>query len=290
MPLNLDAIGSTSEPTTRSWTSKDALLYAVAVGAGSEDVTQELQFTPENSHRVEQQVLPTFAVVLGMGAGGHLKRMGTFNPAMLVHAEQSVELHRPIPPVGTAIVTGTLVDIVDKRSGALVVSQTRAVDEADGAPLFSTSSSLFIRGEGGFAPDDGPRSPPPSDPSGPPDAVVTAATLPQQALIYRLCGDRNPLHSDPGFAARAGFDRPILHGLCTYGFAGRALLHTLCGSDPANFRSMTGRFSRPVMPGQQLTTEIWTDGEGDDGTKAAIFRTTVDHGTVVIDRGRCTYV
>ena len=116
-----------------------------------------------------------------------------------------------------------------------------------------------------------------------PDYVVSQATLPQQALLYRLCGDRNPLHADPAFARAGGFDRPILHGLCTYGFAGRALLHTLCGSDPARFAGMSGRFTRPVLPGQTLTTRIWVEAPTD-----ARFQTLTDDGTVVIDRGRCT--
>ena len=286
VPLNLSAIGAVSDPIERTWTSKDALLYAVAVGAGSPDVTSELAFTTENSYGVEQAVLPTYVVLLG--AGGGFRDIGTFNPAMLVHAEQSVELHQPLPVEGRVLVTGELVDILDKRSGALVVSESRAVDAESGAPVFTARSSAFIRGEGGFA--DGastPRSPAPDAPPVPeraPDHEVTFPTLPQQALLYRLCGDRNPLHSDPSFAARAGFDRPILHGLCTYGFAGRALLHALCDGDPTRFRSMAGRFTSPVWPGESLTTSMWVDGD------VAAFKTTSSSGAVVIDRGRCGFV
>jgi acyl dehydratase len=271
VPLNLTAIGSVSDPIERTWTSKDALLYAVAVGAGSPDVTNELTFTTENSHGVDQQVLPTYVVLLG--AGGGFRDIGTFNPAMLVHAEQSIELHQPLPVEGRVSVTGELVDILDKRSGALV---------------FTARSSAFIRGEGGFAGEGGstPRRPAPEAPPVPeraPDHEVTFQTLAHQALIYRLCGDRNPLHSDPTFAARAGFDRPILHGLCTYGFAGRALLQALCGGDPARFLSMAGRFTSPVWPGESLTTTMWVDGD------VAAFRTTSSSGAVVIDRGRCRF-
>jgi acyl dehydratase len=286
MPLNLSAIGSTSEPIERTWTSKDALLYAVAVGAGSPDVTRELAFTTENSHDVEQRVLPTYVVLLG--AGGGFRDIGTFNPAMLVHAEQSIELHGPLPVEGRVSVTGELVDILDKRSGALIVSESRAVDATTGDPVFTARSSAFIRGEGGFAGEGGstPRKPAPDAPVVPeraPDHEVTFTTLPQQALLYRLCGDRNPLHSDPTFAARAGFDRPILHGLCTYGFAGRALLQALCDGDPARFLSMAGRFTSPVWPGESLTTSIWVDGD------TAAFRTTSSSGAVVIDKGRCGF-
>jgi acyl dehydratase len=231
-------------------------------------------------------VLPTYGVLVGAGGGSVLRSIGTFNPAMLVHAEQAIELHRPLTPEGRLVVTGRLTDIVDKRSGALVVTEAEGVDPASGAPVLTTRSSVFIRGEGGFAPDGGERTggaAAPSVPDRAPDQSVTYQTLPHQALVYRLSGDRNPLHSDPAFATLAGFDRPILHGLCTYGFTGRALLHLLCGSDPARFRSMDGRFTKPVLPGQALTIDVWVDGEG-----AATFRTSAD-GEVVIDRGRCTY-
>jgi len=290
MPLDLNAIGTVGEPVERRWTSKDALLYAVGVGAGYPDPSAELAFTTENSHDVVQQVLPTFGVLLGAGGGGHMRSIGTFNRAMLVHAEQAIELHRPLAPEGTVTVTGTLVDILDKRSGALVVSETKAVAPDTGELVFTTRSGSFIRGEGGFAAADSeaaavapPKAPPPA-PEGPPDHTVTYSTLPHQALLYRLSGDRNPLHSDPTFASSAGFDRPILHGLCTYGFTGRALLHALCGSDPSRFRSMSGRFTKPVLPGQDLTIHMWVDEDG----RAATFRTIAD-GATVMDRGRCTF-
>jgi acyl dehydratase len=315
MPLNLDAIGTVGDPVERSWHARDALLYAVAVGAGAVDPTDELAFTTENSRDVRQKVLPTFAVVVGMGGGGVLRNVGTFNPAMLVHAEQAFELHRPLRPEGTVRITSRLVDIADKGKGALVVTESEAVDPASGDPVFTTRSGMFIRGEGGFASESerasgsgsaggsaggGPaakfaaKSAAPPVPERPADHVVSYPTLPHQALVYRLCGDRNPLHSDPAFAALAGFDRPILHGLCTYGFTGRALLHTLCGSDPARLRSMYGRFSRPVLPGDTLTISIWLDdapdGDASGGDAGgASFQTTTGDGTVVIDRGRCTF-
>jgi acyl dehydratase len=285
MPVNLAAIGTVGEPIERGWTSADALLYAVAVGAGA-DPLEDLAFTTENSSGIDQQVLPTFGVVLAQGSGSVLRHVGSFNPAMLVHAEQAIDLAGPLPASGSVRVTATLADIQDKRTGALVVTEAAAVDAASGEPCFTTRSSVFLRGEGGFATGERPSGQSaPVPPDRPPDEAVTQATLPHQALLYRLCGDRNPLHSDPKFAAAGGFARPILHGLCTYGFAGRALLATLCGNDPARFRSMAGRFSHPVVPGRALTTQIWATGAGE-----ASFRTQTDDGTVVIDRGRCSYL
>jgi acyl dehydratase len=279
MALNHSLVGVPGEPQERSWDSKDALLYAVGVGAGLGDPLQELEFTTENSEGIEQQVLPTYAVLIAQGrTSGSL---GDFDRAMLVHAEQAVELHRPLPVEGTVRTTSTVTGIYDKGSGALVVTENVAVDAATGEPLATTRSSAFIRGEGGFGGERG------SDaawdrPDRAPDHQVTYQTRPEQALVYRLSGDRNPLHVDPKFAARGGFDRPILHGLCTYGVTGRALLHVLCDSDPARFGSMSGRFSRPVWPGEALTVSVWRP----DGSDTALFQTTKDDGTVVIDRGR----
>jgi acyl dehydratase len=279
MALNHSLVGVAGEPQERSWNSKDALLYAVGVGAGLGDPLAELEFTTENSEGIEQKVLPTYAVLIAQGRTSG--RLGDFDPAMLVHAEQAVELHRPLPVEGTVRTTSTVTGIYDKGSGALVVTENVAVDAATGEPLATTRSSAFIRGEGGFGGERG------SDaawdrPDRAPDHQVTYQTRPEQALVYRLSGDRNPLHVDPKFAARGGFDRPILHGLCTYGVTGRALLHVLCDSDPARFGSMSGRFSRPVWPGEALTVSVWRP----DGSDTALFQTTKDDGTVVIDRGR----
>jgi acyl dehydratase len=278
VPINPDAVGSTSEPTERSWTSKDALLYAVGVGAGAIDPTGfELEFTTENSKDVDQKVLPTFAVIIGAG-GGAMRNVGSFNQAMLVHGEQAIELHRPIPVEGAVRVTGSITGIYDKGSGAVIATSSEAVDAVTGEAMFTTRSSVFIRGEGGFGGERGP-SEKVEFPDRKPDHSVTYSTRSDQALLYRLSGDRNPLHSDPKFAEMASFPKPILHGLCTYGFTGRALLHTLCGSDPARFKSMEGRFSKPVFPGQDLTVNMWVDGD------TALFRTEAD-GATVIDQGR----
>jgi acyl dehydratase len=282
MPINPDAVGYTSEPTQASWDSKDCLLYALGVGAGAIDPTGfELEFTTENSQDVTQRVFPTFPVVVGGvgGGGGAFATLGSFNPAMLVHGEQSVELHGSLPVAGTVESVTTITGIYDKGSAAVVVTTTVATDTATRQPLWTTSSSLFIRGEGGWGGDRGPSSPP-GVPERDPDHSTTYSTRSDQALLYRLSGDRNPLHSDPKFAAMGGFDRPILHGLCTFGFTGRALLHTLCGSDPDRFVSMAARFSKPVLPGEDLTVAMWETGKN-----SAMFRTTAGGG-VVIDAGR----
>jgi acyl dehydratase len=280
MPINPDAVGQESDPVSTSWTSKDALLYAVGIGAG----TDELAFTTENTNGVDQRVFPTMAVVLGWGTGSAMRGIGSFNPAMLVHGEQRVTLHKPIPPEGSATLKSKLVGIYDKGKAAVVATETTATDEADGTPLYTNYSSAFIRGEGGWGGDRGPSGPRNVPPERDPDHQVTYQTSPDQALVYRLSGDRNPLHSDPSFAAMGGFDRPILHGLCTYGFTGRALLHTLCGSDPARFQHIEGRFSSPVLPGDALTISMWETGPGE-----AVFTTSKQDGTVVIDQGGLRY-
>jgi len=280
MPLNHDIVGVPSDPAERSWTSADVLLYALAVGAGQPDPLAELEFTTENSIGVTTRVLPTFANLLARGARG--RSLGNFNPAALLHGEQAFDLHGPIPVEGTARTISTVTGIYDKGSGALVVTESRSVDAATGTPLATTRSAVFIRGEGGFGGERGPSGTDWDMPSRSPDATVKYQTRPEQALLYRLTGDRNPLHSDPEFAAKGGLERPILHGMCTYGFTGRALLHAVCGSDPARFHAMEARFTHPVLPGDELTVSIWVDG----GT--AYFRTT-SNGSTVIDRGRLRF-
>jgi len=283
MPINPDAVGSKGDAHEHSWSSKDAILYALGVGAGAADPFAELEFTTENTKDVAQQVLPTMAVVLGVGGTGAMANIGSFNPAMLVHGEQGIELFGPLPVDGTVSTVGEITGIYDKGKGAVVEMTSMSTDVATGKELFSNRTQLFIRGEGGWGGDRGPSGAKNAAPEREPDEAVTYETRTDQALIYRLSGDRNPLHSDPSFAAMGGFDRPILHGLCTYGFTGRALLHTLCGGDPARFRSVEGRFSSPVLPGEALTVKMWVDGD------AAVFQTTGGDGRVVLDAGRCTF-
>lgn len=285
MPMNLDAVGQRVGPVTIRWDSTDALLYALGVGAGQDDPLAELAFTTENSAGVDQQVLPTFGAILTTfrppAEGGARPRIdfGTFNPAFVVHAEESVELSRPLPASGEIRVSSQLVGIYDKGSGALVetVAHGHMDGDPDDEPTVVTRMSIFIRGEGGFG-VTGP-SDPWVVPDREPDRVIVASTRPDQALLYRLSGDRNPLHSDPAFAERAGFPKPILHGMCTYGVVGRVLLRDLAGGDPARFAGIAGRFSKPVYPGDRLEVAVWEDGD------RALFRVTGPRGDVVLDRG-----
>ena len=289
MGLNLDAVGAVSEPAERSWDHKDALLYALGVGAGALDPTGfELDLTTENSVGIAQRVLPTFTTIVGQG-GGARASLGDFDPAMLVHGEQAIRLHGEIPTEGTVSTTTTVAGMYDKGSAGLVVLESESRHAASGELAFTSRSALFIRGAGGFG---GPRNPEGDEesaraaeplPTREPDEVVTYGTRQDQALLYRLSGDRNPLHSDPTFAKRAGFDRPILHGLCTYGFTGRALLHAVCASDPSRFGAMRARFSKPTLPGDTLTVSVWDIGETDPGSYR--FRTDTQRGETVIDAG-----
>jgi acyl dehydratase len=277
-------VGAESGTTEAYWTSKDCLLYAIGVGMGTDD----LAFTTENTAGVDQQVLPTFACVamaperIKSSSGDNMfAKIGTFNPAMLVHGEQGVTLPGPLPTEAEFSTKGKITGVYDKGSGAVVTFESEATDTKTGNALFTLRQSIFIRGEGGFGGERGP-STPKFEPDRKPDEVVTYATRPDQALIYRLSGDRNPLHSDPSFAKMGGFDRPILHGLCSFGFTGRALLRVLCDNDPSRFRSVDARFSKPVFPGDDLTVSIWVDGD------TATFRTERAPGEVVIDNGVCT--
>jgi len=237
----------------------------------------ELEFTTENSDGITQRALPTMGVVIG---GARTPDFGSFNPVFLLHAEQQITCHREIPAEGSGIATGRVGNIYDKGKAALVYLETDVVG-TNGEALWSTSAGLFLGGEGGWGGDRGPSNDW-AAPDRDPDHVVSTATRNDQALLYRLSGDRNPLHSDPTFAAAAGFDTPILHGLCTYGFTGRALLHAACGSDPARFGSLGGRFKSPVVPGEVLDVHAWeVDGE------TVLFQTRVGD-RVVFDAGVMT--
>ena len=281
MSIDVNCVGSEGAPVTASWTSKDCLLYALGVGAGNPDPLDELAFTTENSIGVTQRALPTFPIVIGALDASLMGKLGDFNRAMLVHAEQEIELHQPVPVEGTATGHSRITAIYDKGSGAVGIMEGTSVDP-NGKPLWTTRTSVFIRGEGGFGGDRGP-SGGSTTPTTEPNRVVSYTTRPDQALLYRLSGDRNPLHADPTFAARGGFPKPILHGLCTYGVTGRALLHAVCGSDPDRFKAIKGRFTKPVMPGATLVVKIWTDG-----TDTAQFVTSVEGDSVLV--GSLTYV
>lgn len=287
MPINPDALGAKGAPVERSWNSKDCLLYALGVGAGMDDpVGSELEFTTENSHDVTQRALPTMCVVLGDGMGANpdspLRRLGSFNPALLLHGEQTITLHRPLPTEATISTVAEITGVYDKGKAAVVEITSRASDTADGQPMYTNVATLVLRGEGGFGGDRGPSAAGTDRPDRDPEAVVSYTTRTDQALLYRLNGDRNPLHSDPAFAALAGFDRPILHGLCTYGFTGRALLAAVCDGDPERFGAMYGRFTAPVFPGDRLDVQIWIDGERAWYRTLVADRPVIDNGTLTL--------
>jgi acyl dehydratase len=279
MALNLEAIGEDWDAGECSWTHKDAILYALGVGAGAVDPHDELAFTTENSHGVTQRVLPTFAVVANTmhGPSKAGPKYGDFPLGNVLHAEQSVTLHADLPVEGSARLTSRIAAMYDKGKDALIVVETAATDAKSGEPVYDTRSTIFVRGEGGFGGERG-ASHSVAIPDRAADHVVTYSTRADQALLYRLSGDTNPLHADPWFAKAAGLERPILHGLCTFGFTGRALLHAVCDSAPSRFGSMSTRFSAPVLPGQDLEVHIWVQDD------LATFQTRVD-GAVVLDRG-----
>lgn len=273
MPINPEAVGVKGQPSRRSWTSKDALLYAVGIGAG----TDELQYTTENTKDIDQKVFPTFAVIVG-GGGIPMKAAGSFDPTLMVHGEQGIELLSEIPAEGEIESVGECTAIYDKGSAAVLEFTSESKNVVTGEVLLRTRTSLFCRGEGGWGGDRGP-SEKIVFPNRAPDQEVSYTTREDQALTYRLSGDRNPLHSDPSFSAMGGFEKPILHGLCTYGFTGRGLLNKLCGGEAGRFKSMNARFSKPVIPGDTLTVSMWVEGS------EALFRTTNQAGDVVIDQG-----
>lgn len=283
MPINHDAVGAKGEARRASWDSDRCLLYALGVGAGGQDpVGGELEFTTENTAGVTQRVLPTFCVVSGFTARGGrsaMSALGTYDTRMMVHGEQGIVLHREIPVSGEIEIVDEITGVYDKGRGAVVAAKTVATLVSDGAPLFDATSAIFIRGEGGWGGDRGPSDPVNVAPDRAPDVSISYQTREDQALLYRLSGDKNPLHSDKQFSDAGGFPRPILHGLCTYGFTGRALLHGLCDGDPARFKAMDGRFTSPVMPGEALTVDMWVDGNH------AIFQTKGSDGRVVVNNG-----
>ena len=277
MAIDPSAVGVKGEPSKRSWTSKDALLYAVGIGAGLDD----LKFATENTKDLVQKVYPTFAVIIG-GGGIPMNKVGSFNPALMVHGEQGIELLGEIPSDGEIESVGECTAIYDKESAAVLEFASESKNLHTGEVILRTRTSLFCRGEGGFGGERGENAKV-EFPDRSPDHQMVYQTREDQALIYRLSGDRNPLHSDPSFAKMGGFDRPILHGLCTYGYTGRGLLAKLCDSDPSRFKSMNARFSKPVYPGDKLTVSMWVDGNN------ALFKTTNQDGDVVIDQGQCVF-
>ena len=287
MAIDPSAIGAVTEPKIYDWTERDTLLYALGVGAG----TGDLAYTTENSHDIPQQVLPTFAVICCMGFAA-APLVGSFNWGMLLHGSQEIRLSAPLPPSGSLSVVAEVADIQDKGPGknAILILRARGTDPATGAQVAETLTTLVIRGDGGFGGQPGQRAAAPEFPDREPDARIALPTRDDQALIYRLSGDRNPLHSDPWFAREmAGFPTPILHGLCTYGVTGRALLAELAGGQAARLTAVAARFSAPVFPGETLTTSIWRTESG-----RAVYRTEAagpdgSNARVVLDDGVAHY-
>lgn len=257
MPIDPRIVGKELKPLDFVYQNRDLILYALGIGAGAGK--DELKFVYES----ELQALPTFGVIPPFPAlSGFIDLKGVeINPAMLLHGEQYLELYRPIPPEGRVTSYPRISALYDKGKGALIEIEATTKDER-GDALFLNRFGVFIRGEGGFGGEKGP-DPGHFPPEREPDQVVSLPTLPQQALIYRLSGDYNPLHADPDFAAMGGFPRPILHGLCTMGFACRAVLRAYGENNPANFKAMKVRFSRPVFPGEVIVTEMWQENTGE---------------------------
>jgi acyl dehydratase len=274
MALNFDLVGVPTAPRVHAYSWKDAVLYALGVGARLPD---ELDYLYEGAG---PRVLPTFAVVPSFDAMVDVcSRLGA-NMAMVVHGEQTIRLHRPIPPQGSFATTAVVTGIYDKGKGALCVVEASTRDER-GEPVFDNVFSIFVRGAGGFGGERGPQVTAPEPPEGAAPAFsITETTTAEQAALYRLSGDLNPLHIAPAMAQAVGFERPILHGLCTYGFAGRALLRAACGGDPARLLSLSARFSAPVLPGDALTTQGWQVEPN-----RWLLRVTTGDGKVVLSNG-----
>ncbi|MCW5731240.1 MAG: MaoC family dehydratase N-terminal domain-containing protein [Alphaproteobacteria bacterium] len=259
-----------------SYRAKDTILYALGLGLGHDPMDEkQLRFVYEDGLKA----LPTLAVVLGY-PGFWLKNPETgADWRRVLHGEQGLVLHRPLPAEGTVIGRARVIEIFDKgkEKGALMYSTREVFDKASGDLLCTLNSTTFMRGDGGFGGPGGPTRDPHPLPERPADLSLDLPTLAQAALIYRLSGDYNPLHADPKVARSAGFDRPILHGLCTYGIAGHALLRLLCDYEPARLRRMDCRFSSPVYPGETIRTEVWREAEG-----RAAFRCSVPERKVVV--------
>jgi acyl dehydratase len=260
---------------------KDTILYALGLGCGSDPLDEEdLRFVYEDGIRVQ----PAMAVILGY-PGFWLK-----DPAIgvdwkkVVHGEQGLILHKPLPPAATVIGRTKILEVVDKGpgKGALLFSERDVFEKSSGKLFATLTSTTFLRGDGGFGGPSAQASQVqlPPLPDGEPDIAMDTKTLPQTALIYRLSGDWNPLHADPQIAASAGFPRPILHGLCTFGIVSRVLLRAYCRNEQSNLKSMQGRFSAPVFPGETIRTEIWHNGS------SLSFRARVlERDTIVITNG-----
>ena len=278
--MPIDAVKAVAaEPRTAeiSWDHKDVQLYHLGLGAGAPATDPaELRYTLES----RLHVLPSFATVAGAGTGvvGGLSSPGIdVDLAAVLHGGQTVRVHRPIPVEGRAVQTSKVAAVYDKGKAAVLVLRTEAAD--DEGPLWTNDAEIFVRGEGGFGGERGP-SGRHADMAVAPNRTVERPVREDQALLYRLSGDRNPLHADPEFARKAGFDRPILHGLCTYGMTLKAVADTLLGGDVAGIRSYRTRFAGVVFPGETLRIRMWT---GDGHVRVAVTAVERDEAPVLAD-------
>lgn len=280
MPIDLDvALGAELDPVEFSWSSSDVQLYHLGLGAGADPMSpKELRYLTDGA----PQVLPTFSSV---ASTFHMTEPPKVNfPGIdielsrVLHASEAVSVPAPLPAAGTARAVTRFTDIWDKGKAAVLVNETTVTDP-QGKVLWTTKRSIFARGEGGFGGERGP-STSTQTPDRAPDFEIDIPVLPQQALLYRLCGDRNPLHSDPEFASAAGFPRPILHGLCTYGMTCKALVDTLLDSDASRVGSYGARFAGVVFPGETIRASAWRDGDRYVGVVTAPSR---DNVTVLSD-------
>jgi NAD(P)-dependent dehydrogenase (short-subunit alcohol dehydrogenase family)/acyl dehydratase len=275
MALNMDAIGRKIGPLTKTYTWKDCSLYALGVGAGFSDL--------DYCYEKELKVIPSFSIAAVFDFLSHVGAASNVNLAGILHGEQELVFHNPIPPEGELITEGAITHYYDKgkEKGALVVA-TCDTRHSNGQKLFTATATIFSRLDGGF---DGPEAPRKrvAFPDRAPDFTVTETPSENQPLLYRLSGDIFQLHVDPEFAEMAGFEKPIMHGLCTHGFACRALIACLCPGQPELIRRFDCRFSKPLYPGVPIETQIWKTGDGQ-----AVWRTVnAETGDVVIDMGEC---
>lgn len=281
MPLNPDKLLALDIPDVEhTYGPKDCILYALGLGLGQDPTDeQQLAFVYEK----HLKVLPTFPVVQGYSAYTFRRPELGITWTHVVHGEHAVRLHAPIAPEGTVIGRSRILDVIDKGAGkgALIYSERRILDKTDGRLLATINQTTFCRADGGFGGAKREAPAPHALPERAPDLSCDLPTRPETALIYRLSGDVNPLHAEPTFAREAGYPRPILHGLATFGVAGHALLKTLCNYDPARLTAMAGRFSAPVFPGETIRTEIWRDGD------VVSFRArALERDVVAINNGR----
>ena len=269
--VNLGLVGKKYGPISFEYTWKDVVLYALSIGAQAE----ELPFIYENV-KGGLRVFPSFSVVMGMDLLIDLFKDLKVDLSRFIHGEQTIKLYRPIPPEGKTLVEGEIANIYDKVKGALIVWRKKVMTEG-GHPLAETESTIFYVGEGGFGGDPGPKAEALEPPIGTrPDFAVSHFIPENQATLYRLNGDFNPLHVDPDFAKKGGFPRPILHGLCTYGHAMRAILSKACDGDVGRFKEFKARLSGVVYPGDSLVTEGWRDKGG-----RVLIQSRTDRGVVL---------